>query len=91
MSSPLARSSCISLVSSHDQGELYVVLKSSIVGVISTVNRKQCLQQQRAHHEAVIAEHRGKLMTIEADIATIEEADGSRIGSDHRSSKRRQV
>ena len=42
----------------HGQGELYVALKSSIAvaGVISTVNRKQCLQQQRAHHEAVIAE-----------------------------------
>jgi hypothetical protein len=28
----------------HGQGELYVALKSSIAGVISTVNRKECIQ-----------------------------------------------
>jgi hypothetical protein len=34
----------------HGQGELYVTLKSSIAGVISTVNRKQRIQQQRDYH-----------------------------------------
>ncbi len=89
----------------HGQGELYVALKSSIAGVISTVNRKQCLQQQRAHHEAIIAErraimaeqrviiaqHRTMVDTIEAEIEAIDEAEGTRIGSKSRSSKRRRA
>jgi len=76
----------------HGQGELYVALKSSIAGVISTVNRKQWLQQQRAHHNAIIAEHRTKVGSIEAELAAIEAADGPDavdIGSDSRRSKRR--
>jgi len=78
----------------HGQGELYVALKSSIAGVISTVNRKQWLQQQRAHHNAIIAEHRIKVESIEAELAAIEAADGpdaADIGSDSRSSKRRRA
>jgi len=70
----------------HGQGELYVALKSSIAGVISTVNRKQCLQQQRAYHKA-------KLEAIEAEIAAIEAADGdvAQVASESRSSKRRRA
>ena len=82
----------------HGQGELYVALKSSVVGIISIVNRMQCLLQQRAHHEAaiaehstIIAEHRANVETIEAEIAAIEEADDSRIGSEPRNSKRRRA
>lgn len=33
-------------------------------GVISTVNRKQCLEQQRSYHNAIIAEHRVKVEAI---------------------------
>ena len=41
---PLHLPEVLSLVDQHHgQGELYVALKSSIAGVISTVNRKQCL------------------------------------------------
>eukprot|EP00985_Skeletonema_marinoi_P030917 scaffold34721_cov100-Skeletonema_marinoi.AAC.2 len=70
----------------HGQGELYVALKSSIAGVVSTVNRKQCLQQQRAHHNA-------KIEAIEAEIAAIEAADGdvTQVASESRSSKRRRT
>jgi len=75
----------------HGRGELYVALKSSIAGVISTVNRKQCLLQQRAHHEAVIAHHRTKMETIDAEIEAMEKAGGSHIGSESRSSKRRRA
>ena len=60
-------------------------MKSPIAGVISTVNRKQWLQQQRAHHNAIIAEHRTKVESIEAELAAIEAADGpdaADIGSD---------
>ena len=75
----------------HGQGELYSALKSSIAGVISTVNRKQCLEQRRAHHEAMIAQHRTEVERINAEIAAIEEADGSNIGIESRSSKRRRA
>ena len=40
----------------HGQGELYVALKSLIAGLISTLNRKQCLQQQRVFYRTKIAE-----------------------------------
>jgi len=44
---PLHLPEALSLVGQHrGQGELYVALKSSIAGVISTVKRKECLQQQ---------------------------------------------
>eukprot|EP00985_Skeletonema_marinoi_P031906 scaffold37865_cov151-Skeletonema_marinoi.AAC.1 len=51
----------------HGQGELYVALRSSIAALFSTVDRKQCLQQQRAYHRA-------KLEAIEAEITAIEGA-----------------
>eukprot|EP00984_Skeletonema_dohrnii_P024021 scaffold13120_cov67-Skeletonema_dohrnii-CCMP3373.AAC.1 len=65
----LARLQGVHQSSSYGQGELYVALKSSIAGAVSTVNRKQWLQQQRAYHSA-------KLEAIEAEIAAIEAADG---------------
>ena len=52
----------------HGQGELFIALKSSIAGVISTVNRKECLKQQRAVLKA-------RLEAIEAEIASIEAAE----------------
>ncbi len=33
----------------HGQKELYIALKSSIAGVISTVNREQCIEAQMAY------------------------------------------
>eukprot|EP00984_Skeletonema_dohrnii_P003703 scaffold1279_cov124-Skeletonema_dohrnii-CCMP3373.AAC.4 len=41
---------------SHGQGELYVALRSSIAGVTSTVNTKQCIEEQMAHHSAKLEE-----------------------------------
>ena len=74
---PLHLPEVLSLVGQHHgQGELYVALRSSIAGVISTVIRKQCLHQQRAYHRAMIAEHRAKAEAVEAEIAAIEAAEG---------------
>ena len=75
------------------QGDLYTALKSSIAGVISTVNRKECLKQQRGYHNAIIAEHSAKVEAIDAELAAIEAAEGSvlHIGSESRSNKRRRV
>ena len=52
----------------HGQGELYAALVPSIAALFSTVNKKQCLQQQKAYHEA-------KLENIKAEIAVLEEAE----------------
>ena len=77
----------------HGQGELYTALKSTIAGVISTVNREQCLKQQRGYHNAIIAEHSAKVEAIDAELAAIEAAEGSvlHIGSESRSNKRHRV
>ena len=82
----------------HGQRELYVALKASIAGVISTVNRIQCLKNKRAHHEALIAEyldmiahHRTEVEKVEAEIAAIDQADGPDVGSEYCSSKRRRA
>jgi len=48
------------------QGELYLALKSSIAGVISTVNEKQCIRQQMAYYAAKLEELGTKLAAIEA-------------------------
>jgi len=53
----------------HGQREMYFALKSSIAGVISTVNRRHCLLQQKAYHRA-------KIDAIEAEIAAIEDGEG---------------
>ena len=44
---PLHLPEVLSLVGlNYGQGELFVALKSSIAGVLSTVNRKECLKQR---------------------------------------------
>ena len=77
----------------HGQGELYVALKSSIAGVISTVNRKECLKQERGYHHAIIVEHSARVEAIDAEIAAIEAAEGRVVhfGSECNSNKKRRV
>ena len=79
---------------SHGQGELYNALKSSIAGVISTVNMKKCIQQLRDYHEAKIAEHRAEVQNLNAKLAAMEEkeeAEGYAVDDEieSRSNKRR--
>mmetsp|Transcript_17192 Transcript_17192/g.24322 ORF Transcript_17192/g.24322 Transcript_17192/m.24322 type:complete len:444 (+) Transcript_17192:144-1475(+) len=75
---PLHLPEVIALVGkNHGQGELYAALKSSIAGVISTVNRKQCLQQEKAYYNAKIAEYRAKVEEVEAELATIDAVEGN--------------
>ena len=79
---------------SHGQGELYNALKSSIAGVISTVNMKKCIQQLRDYHEAKIAEHRAEVHNLNAKLAAMEEkeeAEGYAVDDEieSRSNKRR--
>jgi hypothetical protein len=76
----------------HGQGEVFVALKASIIGLLSTVNVMKCIHQERAYHEAKIAEHIVKLAELDARIVTMEgatEVDKGNEEMEHRSSKRR--
>eukprot|EP00986_Skeletonema_menzelii_P005560 scaffold2055_cov139-Skeletonema_menzelii.AAC.3 len=57
----------------HGQVELYIALKSSIAEVISTVDRRECLQQERAHLAA-------RLEEIDSELAAMDEADQEVVG-----------
>ena len=96
---PLHLPEVLALVGRHSgQGELFVALRSSIAGVISTVNRKQCLKQQTVDYEAKIADYsdkivlcRNKIEAVNAEIAAIEAAEVHVLDtvSKSRSNKRR--
>ena len=76
----------------HGQGELYMALKSSIAGVISTVDMEQRLIRRIAEQRAKIVECRAEIETAEAELAAIEAAkvqDELNTGSESRSNKRR--
>eukprot|EP00985_Skeletonema_marinoi_P018041 scaffold10020_cov161-Skeletonema_marinoi.AAC.27 len=83
---PLHLPEVLALVGQHHGQELlYVALTSSIAGVISTVNRKECIQQRRAYHAA-------KLEELDAELAAINESERDVVGvesGESRSSKRR--
>eukprot|EP00984_Skeletonema_dohrnii_P013071 scaffold5383_cov152-Skeletonema_dohrnii-CCMP3373.AAC.6 len=82
---PLHLPEVLSLVGRHHgHGELYVALKSSIAGVISTVNRKEFIRQQRDYHLA-------KAEQLNAELAAIEAAEGDtvHVGNESHSNKRR--
>ena len=59
----------------HGQEELYVALKSSIAGVISVVNRKECLKQHIAEKRAKIVAFQTEIEAAEAEIEAIEAAE----------------
>jgi len=74
----------------HGQGELYVALLSSIAGVISTVNLKKCIQQERAYHAAKVEELDAKLSLMEEREAALAAAEnGGDNDIDQRFTKRR--
>ena len=54
----------------HGQSELYLALKDSIAGLMSTVNRKAYIRQQIAYHEE-------KLKELSTELAAIEAAEGA--------------
>ena len=81
---PLILPEVLSLVGRiHRQGELFVALLSSIAGIISTVNREEYLEEQKAFHEA-------KLKAINADLAAIRNAksETATLENDQQSRKR---
>ena len=68
----------------HGQEELYCALISSIAGVISIVNRKECIRQQMVSRKQCLKQHRADLKAqieaIEAEIAKIEAAEEQIVG-----------
>ena len=73
---PLHLPEVLALVALHNgQGELYIALRSSIAGVISTVNRKECLKQQRADLKARLEAIQAEIATIDAELVKIEAAE----------------
>ena len=66
----------------HGQSELYIALKSSIAGVISTVNRKECILQKRDYLLAQVAQ-------LDAELAVIEAAEGGQGDGGGRSKRHR--
>ena len=66
----------------HGQSELYMALKASIAGVISTVNRKECIRQQIAYHQE-------KLKELSTELAAIEAAEGAQGDSGGRNKRLR--
>eukprot|EP00984_Skeletonema_dohrnii_P003701 scaffold1279_cov124-Skeletonema_dohrnii-CCMP3373.AAC.2 len=64
---PLHLPEVLSLIGQHHgKGELYVALKSSIAGVISTVNRKECIKEEMAYHRAKLEELGAELVATNA-------------------------
>ncbi len=82
---PLQLPEVLTLVGSrHGQGELYVALKASIAGVISTVNRRECMKQRRDYHLA-------EAKQLDAELAAMDELEREVAAIEsHRSKRRRQ-
>ncbi len=83
---PLHLPEVLSLVGHyHDQGELYVALSSSIMALLSTVNTKKCLQEERAYHAAKVEE-------LDAKLAMMEEEEAARgVGVDSINHRREKI
>ncbi len=71
---------------SHGHSEFFLALHASVTGLISTVNKKLCIQQQRDYHLAKAAE-------LDAELEAMEEAERNVVvfGSDSRANKRRRT
>lgn len=71
---------------SHGHSEFFLALQSSVTGLISTVNKKQCIQQRRDYHLA-------KAAGLDAELEAMEEAEMNVVafGSDSRKNKRRRT
>ena len=57
-------------------------MKSSIAGVISTVNKRECIKQRRDYYLA-------KAKQLDAELAAMDEAEREVAAIESRSSKRR--
>lgn len=56
----------------NGRGEFHLALSSSIVALFATVNMKECILQERAHHAAIVAEHEAIIAELDAKLAAID-------------------
>jgi len=75
----------------HGQTELYLSLRSSIMTLLSTVDRERCLQQRLSYHMAMIQEHSASAEELRAEIATIARAKGQVERDQEPSTKKRRL
>ena len=71
---------------SHGHSEFFLALQASVTGLISTVNKKQCIEQKRDYYLAKAAE-------LDAELEAMEEAERNVVvfGGDCRKNKRRRT
>ncbi len=90
---PLLLPEVLSLIyRKHWRREFHLALSSSIMALLSTVNVKVCIQQERAHHEAKIAEHAAIIAELDTKLAAIDSSDqkvNQDTGTEIQKSKRR--
>ena len=90
---PLHLPEVLSLIGRHHgQGELFLALLSTIMGLLSTVNMKKCVQQEKAHHEAIIAKHAAIVAELDVKLKSMgESSEVNEINNElePRSNKRR--
>jgi Ran GTPase-activating protein (RanGAP) involved in mRNA processing and transport len=85
---PLHLPEVLSLIGQNlGQEELFVALKSTIMGLLSTADLKKCIQQERDLYVAKIAEYKIKVEELDAKLATMEQAVNEE--TEDRDSKRR--
>ena len=59
----------------HGKEELYIALRCVIAKLMSTVNRKECIQQQLKYYQA-------KMKELERELAVIKAAEGGAVSDD---------
>ena len=90
---PLHLPEVLSLVGrKHGKGELYMALRSSILELVSTVDRKDCIEKLRSYHIAILARSTAKLRELDEMLAAMEAHGGmNETSSDSHTSKRRRI
>ena len=91
---PLHLPEVLSLIGQNlGQGNLFVALKSTIMGLLSTEDLKRCIQQERDKYAAILAKHKtivaklgAKVDELDAKIAKLEQAANEE--TEQRDSKR---
>lgn len=89
---PLHLPEVLAIVSRHHEPrEFHLAVRSSIVALFSTANRKMCLQQERAHYAAKVREFTAKMEMVDAEIASLEETEMMEKSDFSCSNKRRRT
>mmetsp|Transcript_16655 Transcript_16655/g.25229 ORF Transcript_16655/g.25229 Transcript_16655/m.25229 type:complete len:142 (+) Transcript_16655:1008-1433(+) len=75
----------------HGQTEVYLSLRSSIMTLLSTVDRERCLQQKLSYHMAIVEKHAAIAEELRVEIATIARTKGQVERDQESSTKKRRL